>query len=430
MPRYYKMPLYICMFQRHHFRKISSNRRNRIMSNLQSQGNEPSKLWNFSFILGLIMNTFSIASNQMVQPFIAKYAISMGAPLTLAATIAGLISIAALVFRPISGILSDRMSRKILIICSNALTALCMYLYIVAPNVGSLIVVRILHGIAFSFSGVSLMAFNSYFIPKDRLASGMGYISMGTIIAGSLGPMLGLWLAERISYTAAFLAAGLACIFTIVIVLMLHYEYVPTPPEQRVKFSINSFISMRLLPYAIVLGLISCGNGLVSTFIALLGDERGIPNVALFFTVYSIVMIACRPFVGNLQDKRGIKIILYPALVILAISMFVLGRATTIAAVLVAAALKAIGGGSGAPAIQAYSLKVLGKDKAGVVSSTCYIGQDIGNAIAPTVGGFLVDAHGYEYMFNTYALSLIVVGGGLFYLKLKYDKKKYGQEIV
>jgi predicted MFS family arabinose efflux permease len=80
----------------------------------------------------------------------------------------------------------------------------------------------------------------------------------------------------------------------------------------------------------------------------------------------------------------------------------------------------------GAPSIQAHSLKQLGREKAGVVSSTCFIGQDIGNAIAPTIGGIVSASFGFRTMFTGYAVLLVLVGWTLFYFKSKYDEKKYG----
>ena len=94
--------------------------------------------------------------------------------------------------------------------------------------------------------------------------------------------------------------------------------------------------------------------------------------------------------------------------------------------VIIAGVLKAIGQGSGSPAIQSTSLKMIGRDKAGVVSSTCYIGADVGNAVAPIVGGYVAEHYGYEIMFNGYAAILLVLGVIVFTIKWKYDYKKYG----
>lgn len=383
------------------------------------------RLWNKTYILVLILSTLNQSVSQMVTPFISKYAISLGAPMTIAATISGLMSISALFLRPVSGLFSDRYNRKRIITITSIVTAICMYLYSVSSGVAMLMAVRLIHGIVFSFSGVAMMAFNTLYIPKERLAEGMGWMALGSVVSNAIGPNLGLWLVDNIGYHACFITAGVVCLMTTGIILLIPYKFTPKSKTEQKRFDINNLISLRILPFALLTGLFSCGNGLANTFLTLLGDERGIKNVGLFFTTYSIVMVCTRPFVGKLQDRKGIKIILYPAYLITAVSMLLLGNAVSLWMIVLAGALKALGQGSGAPAIQAHCMKQLGKEKAGVVSSTCYIGQDIGNAIAPPIGGIVSSSYGYNTMFTGYAALLILVGWTMFYFKSKYDEKKY-----
>ena len=64
---------------------------------------EPQHLWNKSYVLVLFLGVFTGMASQMVTPLISKYAVSIGAPLTIAATISSMMSIAALLCRPFSG---------------------------------------------------------------------------------------------------------------------------------------------------------------------------------------------------------------------------------------------------------------------------------------------------------------------------------------
>lgn len=387
---------------------------------------EPTKLWNRSYILVLIMSIFSQSASQLVTPFISKYAISLGAPLTIAATISALMSYAALFLRPVSGMCSDRFNRKKIIAVTSIITAACMYLYAVVSNVTALIAVRIAHGVVFSFSGVALTAFNTTYMPKDKIGEGMGWMALSTIVSNAIGPNLGLWLVENVGYGACFTIAAIACVSSTLILLAIPYHPVQGVSVSRRKIGLNSLISMRILPYAVLMGLFSCGNGLVNTFIALLGDVRDLNNIGLFFTAYSITMVAVRPFAGKLLDQKGLKIILYPAYVLAAISMVLLGHASALWMVILAGILKAVGQGSGAPAIQAHCIKLMGREKAGVVSSTCLIWQDLGNALAPTIGALVSERFGYQTMFTGYAALLLVFGCSIFFLKNAYEQKKYG----
>ena len=385
---------------------------------------EETKLWNKSYIMILILSTVINSATQMVTPLVSKFAISLGAQLSIATTIASLMSWSALFLRPFAGLLSDRFNRKKIILISNLAIAVCLLLMSGAKTVTTLVAIRILHGIAFSFNSVAMMAFNTMYIPKDRLGEGMGWMALGTIVSQALGPNIGIALVEKTGYTACFAVAAAVCVVGVVIILMMHYEH-PVSDKSR-KLDINSLISLRILPYAAIMCLFSAGNGLASNMMVLFGDARGIANIGLFFTAYSIAMVVVRPFAGKLVDKKGLRFVLYPAIVLSSAAYFVLGSATALWMVILAAILKAVGQGSGQPGIQSTCLRQIGREKAGVVSSTCYIGQDIGNAVAPVIGGFVVERFGYSNLFYGYAVLLLVGASLIFFLKYNYDVKKYG----
>ena len=70
------------------------------------------KLWNPAYILMLVLGLFTSAASQMVTPNLPEYIIDMGASLTLSSTITSLMSLVAMVLRPVSGAANDILSRK------------------------------------------------------------------------------------------------------------------------------------------------------------------------------------------------------------------------------------------------------------------------------------------------------------------------------
>ena len=79
-----------------------------------------------------------------------------------------------------------------------------------------------------------------------------------------------------------------------------------------------------------------------------------------------------------------------------------------------------MGQGNGTPAIQAESIKKLDSSKSGVAISTCFIGQDIGNAVGPIYASSMAGIVGYEAMFLIYAI-ILTIGLLIYYL---YNKRK------
>ena len=389
----------------------------------------PGTLWNKTYIMLLVLGVSSGSASQMVNPIVSKYAVSLGTSLTLAGTLSAIMSMTSLFCRPFSGFASDRFNRKLLMIISTSVTALCVFSYSLTTNIAVFAVLRVIHGIAFAFMGVTNMAFAASFIPEDRLGEGMGYLSLGHLLPQALGPTIGLWLSEHYGYGASFYASAAMSVVSVLLMLNLpHLESPKREPGERRKITLNSLISVKMLPYALLIALFSSGNGLINSYIALLGEDRGIANVGLFFTVYSVGLVLVRPVSGKLLDKKGVSVILYPAYVIAALGMVVLGAARSIWAIILSGAMKSIGQGSGTPSIQTHSIKTLGRENAGVASSTTFIGQDVGNAVAPIIGGAIATAHGYDTLFYLYAGILLVVGCGVFTLQRMHEKKAAARE--
>lgn len=385
---------------------------------------EPTKLWNKWYITILLLSMVNHVASQLITPIVSKYAMSIGATMATAGTIVGLMSLAAMFARPFAGLSSDRINKKLIIAVTGAVMGVCMYLYAASKSVEMMAAVRFVHGISFSFSTVALLAFNTMFIPKDKIGEGIGWSVVTTTLATAMGPNLGLWLVDHFGYKACFAAAAIGTIIPNLCFLVVPNRQEPHVPGKSAKFNVNDFISLQIFPFALLTGLFSCCNGIVNSFLALLGDERGIKGVGVFFTAYSVILIVTRPITGKLFDQKGIKFIMYPSIALAALSMLLLGKATSTWIVLLAGVLKALGQGTGAPSIQAHCLKKLGRDKAGVVSSTCYMGNDIGNTVGPAIGGLIASRTGYGSMFIMIAVSVIVIGWPLLFFKTRYDEHK------
>lgn len=82
-------------------------------------------------------------------------------------------------------------------------------------------------------------------------------------------------------------------------------------------------------------------NGIVSSFLAMLGDKRGIINVGIFMV--NAVMLLVRVFGGKLMDKYGFTPILIPSYLLAATAMFFVAGAKRAAVIAAAGTLKTLG---------------------------------------------------------------------------------------
>lgn len=383
----------------------------------------PKTLWNRHFIIVLVFGFIAGSANQMVNPQLSKYAVSLGATLSLAGTIVGLQSATAMFLRPLSGAASDILNRKFVMIGSIMMTSLAFLGYLAFHSVTSIIVFRVIQGFGFAFMSVARTAFATEFIPKERMGEGVALTSFGVVLSQAVGPAVGLWISDKWGYNVCFsLALGFS-ISGILLLSTLPYKFTKGKFNKS-KLKLKNLIAIEVFPYAFLAGLFALTTHMANSFLALMADERGIPNVALFFTVYSIAALVLRPLAGRILDKYGLPVLLYPAFIFASLCMVMLGMASSIGFIIIAGLFKALSQGVAISSIQGSGIKRLGKDRAGVSSATIHMGQDLIQSLGPIAGGVIATKAGYGTMYYSFA-ALMLLGIPL-YMWIRHSEKKRG----
>lgn len=383
---------------------------------------EVKSLWNRSFILLILVSLITAMSFNMVYVIISKYALEVTPSLTIAGVIAGIFSIAALIIRPIAGVTADTMNKKRLCIIANLLITIALFGYTFSFNVPTLFFFRILHGVAFGISGTVNIALVTNYIPKGRTAEGIGYYGLGQVMAQIISPNLGVQIEELYGFQPLFLlVTGLSLLGVLLLTRLNYPKEQVTKVRKKRKLTLNSLIAKEVLMYAIIGGMFSFGNGIVSSFLVLLGEERNIRNIGLFFSVGAIVLFVLRIFVGKIADNQGITSIVNISLIASAMSMILIGFAPILSILLLASVLKSLGQGGGQISLQAECIKRVDPSRVGVATSTFYIGADLGQGFGPMIGGAISSTFNYTILF-LFCAALMLVAMLVFNLyQRKYD---------
>jgi predicted MFS family arabinose efflux permease len=384
------------------------------------------RLWNRNFCFLLSLSAVTATAFNMVTPTLPRFAVELGAGLTIAGTLAGIFAITALIVRPFSGLAVDRLNKKWLLVGSTAIMTLAVVGYTLSRSIGVLFIFRILHGAAFSISGTTNASLACSYIPPRRLGEGVGYLGLGYILATAVGPSLGLGLADAYGYQASFGASAALFALATLLMLLISYRHAPRAlasecdtPRQRIRFS--DLFAGELLIYAVLAAVISLSNGVVNTFIPLFAADRGIPNIGLYFTVSAFSMLAIRLVGGRLLDRYGLGAILYPAYLIAGLSMFLLAGANALPLVLVSAAMRSVGQSAAQPALQATCIRKLGPARSGVATSTFFVGADVGQGLGPIIGGAISETWSYGAMYAGTG-AILLVGMGVYALHARHER--------
>lgn len=392
--------------------------------------NSNNKLLNSTYLLLILVNIITAFGFSMIATIVSSYAVFLGAGLTLAGTLAGIFSLSALVIRPFSGMALDILNKRHLCIFSTVMICISFVGYAFADNIPVMLFFRVLHGISFGISSTAAMALVSEYIPKERLGEGLGYFGLGQIISRICGPYLGIVIKDRFGYQKLFI---IIAILTVLAVLLLFYVKEEKTDVKRIRktstsMGLGNFIVKECIVYALVSGLFSMGNGITSSFLVLLGEERAINNIALFFTINAVMLFILRFMIGKFIDRARLTPIVIISLLLTAISMFMIGISTGISMILAAAVLVAIGQGTGQLSLQSACIKKVDAARIGVATSTYYIGADIGQGLGPMIGGKISELFSYKIMFY-FSAMLMLAGIAVYILYQNYDLKKIGNRL-
>ena len=175
-------------------------------------------MWNKYYITLLLIGLITSLSFSMLYTIISAYAVEIGSSLSLAGVVAGVFSISALVLRPISGLIADRRNKKWVFALALLVITTTSLGYAFSRSIPILIFFRILHGAAFGISSTVNISLLSEFIPRNRLAEGLGYFSASQVISRIIGPTLGVNIADLFNYNVLFL---IIAIFNFLALLIL-----------------------------------------------------------------------------------------------------------------------------------------------------------------------------------------------------------------
>jgi Arabinose efflux permease len=270
-------------------------------------------------------------------------------------------------------------------------------MYLVPIGLIPLLILRVLHGIAFGMAHNALSTVVVEFIPQERRGEGIGYFSLNFVIATALGPFIGILVTQHWSYAILFILCAFSALAGLILALLIPKADASIHKPSRALF-IRSAI-----PMAIVIILMSMCYTSVTTFVEAYASELGFAKAApFFFVVYAVVILLVRPLAGKLLDRRGDNIVMVPAILFFGISLLILAFARSISVFLLAALLMAPGYGNILNIGQAIAVKVSPKESVGTTTSTYFSFSDTGMGLGPLIMGLLVSWKGFT---STYLVT-------------------------
>lgn len=144
----------------------------------------------------------------ILSPILPAYVDSFATSSFILGIVFGVFSAARTLFTPPVGILSDRFGRRPFILLGLGLFTIVSPLYAMAANVYQLMLVRFLQGVAAAMLVPVAMSAIGDLSPRGREGFIMGSFTTAFFAGLGFGPLIGGFMSDRYSMTAAFYAMG------------------------------------------------------------------------------------------------------------------------------------------------------------------------------------------------------------------------------
>ena len=371
-------------------------------------------------------------------PLLPIFAASLGASDALLGLIVSVSTVTGMATKPLFGLLSDRMGRRLWLLIGTLIFAGVPFLYSVIETPGQLIVIRLLHGTATAIYGPVTVAYVAERGSK-RKAERLGWFGMARSGGYLVGPAVAGWLLLSLEPVAVFTLIGVLSMAAFVPVLWMDKDE-PRPSEtaaaeskanmEKTGGTAAGFGAVRRLlkreagllgtPAVWLSGALEAGvfvvTYVIKAFLPIYALTAGYSTVeiGLFFSVQEGALIVLKPWGGRLGDRIGHLRAVSLGMFCLAVTLpFLLAAGGTAGLLAVATAM----GAAQAlifPATVALIAEQVPTGKVGAGMGLAGSLKNGGKVAGPVLGGLLIAGLGYSGLF--WLLTGMLLVGALFLL--------------
>lgn len=369
-------------------------------------------LWTKDFLAVTFVNFFMYLIHYMLIVTITEFTIDeYHASESVGGLAAGIFIIGMLCGRLGSGRIIDSLQPKNVLLAGTIFSVVAVALYFTINSLWILMLIRLLHGIAFGFSSTATGTISSRIVPEDRKGEGIGYYGLSVTLASAIGPFLGLIFNKNLGFQSIF---GISLISIIVaLILTLFIKKLPVlghdlTLKDKPK-GIHAYLQKEALPISMVVILVGVAYASVLSFLSIYTEKINLVTASsFFFVVFALVTFMTRPFTGKIYDNYGENKVMYPVLISFMIGLIILGCTHSSIVLLIAAAFIGFGYGTIVPTAQAIAIQQSPPSKMGLATSTFYIFTDFGAGMGPFILGIIIPFLGYRYLYIGMGILVII----------------------
>lgn len=392
------------------------------------------KLWSPSYVADIAVNFLVYCVHFTLMLWSTGYAMNeWNASVSMAGLASGMFIVGALFARIPAGRFIDFMGRKKTFIAGTAVFFLMSLFYIHTTDYWLFVAIRFIHGMAFGTISTASSTIVAALIPIARMGTGIGYFTLGVTIASAVGPFFAMSLTSAGLYTEAIeICNGVTFVIMMLSIAIKAPERSIMPWEKEKLFSLapGNFFSYKALGISFVAMIAGVCYSTVLSFLGAYTKSIGVTGIgaSMFFICFAITSFISRPLTGYLMDRRGGNIVVYPALISMAIAMAVISCSSSDIPLLVGALFLGFGYGTTTAACHALAVHCAPQHQIGIATSTYFVLLDLGIGVGPYALGSVVPIAGFSAVY-VIASAVSVIGIGLYYVILAREHRFTRQQM-
>lgn len=348
------------------------------------------RIYSNQFWLLCLSALLFFASFNMIIPELPEFLTRLGGA-DYKGLIISLFTLTAMISRPFSGKLADRLGRKPVIIFGGVVCLICSLFYPLLTTLYGFFMLRIFHGFSTGFSPTGVSAYVSDVIPADRRGEAMGFIGTAGALGMASGPAIGGGVANQLGLDWMFYLSSFFAFAAIVITLSVKETLKEKHPVSfaLLKIQKKDLFEPLVIAPCLVMVLAAYAYGAVYTLLPDFGKHVGIHNKGLLFTFLTVASLVVRLIAGRASDKYGRVPVLKITVALIMASMLLIGLADQQWMLIVGISLYGLAQGSTSPTLLAWATDLSHEDHRGRGIASLYISMEMGIGLGAFLSGLV-----------------------------------------
>lgn len=348
------------------------------------------KTYPAQFWLLCLSSFFFFGSFNMILPELPSFLTNMGGA-DYKGLILSLFTLTAMISRPFSGKLADKIGRIPVMIVGSVVCVICSLIYPALTSIYGFFALRFFHGFSTGFTPTGFTAYIADIVPVERRGEAMGLLSTFGTLGMSASPAIGGWISFRFSLDAMFYCSSIFGFLAVLVFLIVKETLHKKERFKRhhLKIKKEDLFERKVLVPCIIMVLTAYSFGAMVTLIPDLSMSLGMTNKGAVFTGFSLASVAVRIIAGKISDRYGRKSVLYFSTLLIGSAMIFTGFASEQWMLWSGGILYGMAYGMNSPTLFAWVTDLSNDTNRGRAFGSLYIALEFGIMVGALFSGFI-----------------------------------------